>query len=183
MLAVTVGIVSFLLIAPAGIWLAALAAIGMIYWVRDIRNISGERPKWLNFVAGAVIWLALGVAVYSLRGWADQSLSHVGISFWAGASLALALVFIGFGCWIYLRVPSDRVVARWQQMPWDLGVMCAFLPMGVAILLAFVALALVPSATWAQALFLFSSALALVTLVLFFWQPQWIKPNWMKDQE
>jgi len=68
-------------------------------------------------------------------------------------------------------------------MPWDLGALCALLPLGVAILLMFVALSLVPDVGWSQALFLLGGALALVILVLFFWQPNWIKPGWMKGQE
>ena len=182
-LAGTIGIVSFFLIASAGIWLAVLAGIGIIYWVRDVRNIRGDAPKWLNFVVGAALWVALGIGAVSLRTWADRYFSHVGLSFWGGISLALALVFIGFGAWIYLAVPSDRVITRWQQMPWDLGALCALLPLGIAILIAFVALALIPDAGWAQAVFLLGGALGLVALVLFFWQPRWIKPDWMKAQD
>jgi hypothetical protein len=182
-LAVVVGIVSYLLIIQVRVGLGFMAAAGIVYWVRDVRNRNGEQPKWLNLAIGAVVWLGLAVAALSLRGWADQHFSHVDISIWAGLALALAAFFVSFGLWIYLRVPSDRAIARWQQMPWDLGALCGLLPGGVAILLMFIALALIPSETWAQLIFFVGGGFAVVALILFVWQPVWIKPGWMKEQE
>lgn len=129
-----------------------LAAFGIITWVRDVRNVGGNGPKWLSLALGSAAWLGVGVGAYLLHRWADRYLSHLGISFWGGLFVVVALFLIGTGAWLYLHVPSERGIARWEQMPWDLGVMCGILPVGVAALLLSFPLLFV-GATWAWLVF------------------------------